>query len=185
MLLKKWDRKLFVKDLVRVWSNPYQTILVRIWSNPYQMSKSFTKSLRSPFFSNIAAFKKFRLLHYSPKSLLVFFIAKVCTGRLAEKYWATAKSTERDRTRRGYFFVIIFLEFPVPTYLRRERWSCANYRSINLSQKHVCWWFSNLPNISGAENHFIQHLRHFLPPEIWTDRCWLSIFLWDGRSNTQ
>ena len=70
--------------------------------------------------SNIAALKKLQLLPQTPKSLLIFFIVRICTRRLAEKYCTAAKSTERDRNRRVYFFVIIFLEFPVRTYLRRE-----------------------------------------------------------------
>ena len=58
------------------------------------------------------------------------------------------------------------------------RRSCANHRSIILSQKYTRWWFSNLPVPSGTVLSSIHALRSFFS-EIWTKSCWLPIILWD------
>ena len=80
---------------------------------------------RSRFLSNLVAFKKFRLL--APTSDIQItselFYSQVMYQETCAKLLRGREINGAARERPWYFFVIIFLEFPVRTYLRRERHS--------------------------------------------------------------
>ena len=64
--------------------------------------------------------KILQLFCQTSKSLRVFFIARVCVRRLAENYLKPPEPTEAPVRNGCKKNVIIFIEFAVRTYLRRE-----------------------------------------------------------------
>ena len=106
MLLKNRDCKLFVKDLVRVWPNPYQ--------NP-------RKKVTVSFFEQLRCVQKIQAPSPDIQMTSGLFYSKSMYQETCGKLFCGHEINGERPQQTGIFFVIIFLEFTVRTYLRREK----------------------------------------------------------------
>ena len=127
----------FLRDLVRVWLNPYQTGLVRIWSNPYQIPQKISRQ----FFKN----QQIHLENFSQQKIVHLNRSKI-VPRIQKSYLENLKT-------------IISTRIPVIT----EKWNDLGRKSRVLFTKSSKPSFIRIPLVisrSGTRGYsYLQYSR--------------------------
>ena len=94
-------------------------------SIPYRI---FREKVTVPFFARLGRVKKNQAPCSDIQITSGLFYSQVMYQETCGKLLRGREINGSARERPWYFFVIIFLEFPVRTYLRRERSTCVLFR---------------------------------------------------------